>query len=225
MAKTYSCSFPSVRYSIDACNAFMQHQSYIHEMEEKFGSLHGSVVASATESVSIYSSLKYSAIFPKIHRDSMFISTVGYLEYLLVGFCRVCEIDFSVSKSIKKRPNLRDTFSYLEDYVELDLSSISEEISYFSDCSFVRNAIAHRAGIINEYLDKEAFSRLQKNHEMSLDRNSGVVISRNFMLEFVANCRGIFIQLGDSVDRKIIERFGPYNHLAPEEQLALLNNA
>ena len=202
----------------------MQHQGYIHEMEEKFESMHESVAASTTDSVSIYASLKYSEIFPKIHRDSVFISTVGYLEYLLVGLCRVCEKDFSVNKSIKNRPNLRDAFSYLADCVELDLASISEEISYFSDCSFIRNAIAHRAGIISENLDQEAFNRLQKNHEISLDRNFGVVISRNFILEFVASCRGIFIQLEEPVDKKIIERFGPYNHLAPEEQLALLNN-
>ena len=224
MSKTYACSFPSVRYSIAACNAFMQHQGYIHEMEEKFESLHEAVVSTTADS-SIYENLKYSEIFPKIHRDSIFISTVGYLEYLLVRFCHVCEKDFSVNRSLKKRPNLRDTFAYLSDCVYLDLTSISDEMSYFSDCSFIRNSIAHRAGLITEDLDQAAFNRLKENHDISLDRNLGVVISRDFILEFVANCRGIFIQLEEPVDKKIIERFGPYNHLAPEEQLALIDNA
>ncbi|MBB3063685.1 hypothetical protein [Microbulbifer rhizosphaerae] len=203
----------------------MQHQGYIHEMEEKFESLHESVAVSTTDSVSIYANLKYSEIFPKIHRDSIFISTVGYLEYLLVGFCRVCERDFSVKQSIKKRSNLRDTFIYLTDIVGLDLTPLSEEVSYFNDCSFIRNSIAHRAGIISENLDQEAFNRLQKKQEIALDTNFCVVISRNFILEFVANCRAIFIQLEEPVDRKIIERFGPYNHLTPDEQLALIDNA
>lgn len=212
----YSCGLPSARFCVDACNSFMEHQKYVHEMERLFPELHNNLQVEMQEKINWYIEAKYSSIFPQIHRQSTFITTFGLLEHYLLKLYKICRHDFLVTTEFNPKANIKKIFCYLENHISLDFSDIKAEISYLSTAYEIRNAIAHRGAILNE-VEIEKLSQLN-DQKVILSENNEVIFTNEFCAHIISLCRLIFIQLSMPIETRLKDVYGNWEVLNGEQQ-------
>jgi hypothetical protein len=141
----------------------------------------------------------YSQDFPKIMRNSLFVSIYTFLEDKIVELC-VSDTDALLELSDIKGQGIHQASIYLKKVLRIDFPDNSNEWQYIKKANLIRNCIAHSSGDVSKSRNETKLrNAVQDMPSISIDKMGYLNLDSELCLDFIENVGSFLKQLYDAV--------------------------
>ncbi|MEO2223209.1 hypothetical protein [Priestia megaterium] len=139
--------------------------------------------------------IQYSKDFPRIMRNSLFVSIYTFLEDKIVELCVPNESTLLKLSDIKGQ-GIEQASLYLKKVLLLDFPDNSKEWHYIRKANLIRNCIVHSNGVISKSRSKDKLVKaIDEMSFVTKDHNGHINLESQFCLEFLENVHSFLRQL------------------------------
>jgi hypothetical protein len=141
----------------------------------------------------------YSQDFPKIMRNSLFVSIYTFLEDKIVELCVPSE-DTLLKLSDIKGQGIEQASIYLKKVLRIDFPDNSKEWHYIKKANLIRNCIVHSRGDVSKSRNEAKIrNAVQDMQSVSIDKMGYIKLDEELCEDFIENVDSFLQQLYDAV--------------------------
>ncbi|WPL43543.1 hypothetical protein [Priestia megaterium] len=129
----------------------------------------------------------YSQDFPKIMRNSLFVSIYTFLEDKIVELC-VSDKDTLLELSDIKGQGIHQASIYLKKVLRIDFPDNSKEWQYIKKANLIRNCIVHSSGDVSKSRNETKLrNAVQDMPSISIDKMGYINLNDELCIDFIEN--------------------------------------
>ncbi|WEA43818.1 hypothetical protein [Priestia aryabhattai] len=135
--------------------------------------------------------IQYSKDFPRIMRNSLFVSIYSFLEDKIVELCTSND-DSGGNPNFW---NIKKAIDYLKKDLGLDVPKGTKEWQYITHAIRIRNCIVHCNGVVSRSSDRVNLENSIKAIDFVNQEDGRIILDSGFCLEFLENVHSFLRQL------------------------------